>query len=201
MMIEFKLKGAPRLDSLFNREIAVVVNKATAATINDLLFAAKKSAASTLTTWFPNMRPRFKNFLGRGILVDKATSDSLLGVVGFRSELTRQIAFEEGAGVRKPKGRKIAVPVAAKSRSIRSPKAVLRRKNTFAAKIKGVDGIWLREKSGKLVLLYVLKNQTIHRVKKSRFERLVDNSSRRRYRRLFEQNFDRSLTKKLKSLK
>lgn len=37
----------------------------------------------------------------------------------------------------------------------------LRRKNTFAATIKGIDGIWERQKSGGLKLIYAFEGRDI----------------------------------------
>lgn len=71
----------------FRREIEILMKKASAGTINDVLFGPRKPVQSTLPWRFKDIRPAFKRFLGRGVLADKASSADLEGVIGFDSRL------------------------------------------------------------------------------------------------------------------
>lgn len=140
-------------------EIRKQAKFALAKTLTGAAFEARKAAQKHL-----NRRLELKTqFLPKSVVVNKATKIRLYSEVGFLDRAWLVPLLEEG-GIRRPRGRTIAVPQDVKRgkrgniTKAKRPRQILDKPNVFIADINGTLGIWERAKKGRrLKLLYVLE--------------------------------------------
>ena len=101
-------------------------------------------------------------FTKRGLFVKAANKHRLVAKVGFKPIQAAYLDKPERGGTRKPKGRAIIVPASQRlNRYGNLPKGsvqrLLARDDTFSGEVRGVPGIWQRNKKGglKLLIAYV----------------------------------------------
>jgi hypothetical protein len=128
----------------------------------------------------------------RGMFVSRATKRRLVAVVGFKRVQAGYLRVQEEGGTRTPKGRALLVPAGARLNKYgnlprNTVRRLLARPDTFSGEIRGVPGIWQRQRKGGVRLLIAYEP-------KARYDRRLGfgQSARRVIDRRWRINFERA---------
>lgn len=106
----------------------------------------------------PRVFDRPTPFTTRGVAIKPATKHNLVATVFFKDIQAQYLWFEEEGGIRYPARRALVMPVNVPlnkygNMTRRKVQQLLARKNTFVGTVKGIGGIWQRNKSGLKLLV------------------------------------------------
>jgi hypothetical protein len=163
-----------KIKALTSGQVQKVALSAFARALTATAFDVRKATQDELPKWLKLTRP----FIKQSVVYERATVKNLVATVGFLERVPLINKMEEG-GIRKPRGRAIAVP-AGVARSARGgitkanrPRAVLSKKNVFSDTIGGIGGIW-RRRGKKLELLYRYASTTSYDKGTTKFRPLAE---------------------------
>ena len=183
--------------------------------LEELIKRAPSLVASTLTGLafeisaevkreLPKQLNLTRNFLPNSVRYERATPQGLVATAGFDIRAGEIASRLEHGGVRRPKGRAIAIPTSEIRRSEKGgvsmgnrPKALLQRKNVFSGIPEGgrVAGIWRKSKKQPLKLLYLYKPSTTYRAGQIHFFKTAERVMREKGQRKFEDAIQRLLSR------
>ncbi len=144
------------LTDLGAREVPFAAARALTDTARDV----EKNTAKRLPKVFDRPTP----FTLRGLFVKPATKARLVATVGFKDRQAGYLELQETGGTRRPKGRALVVPAAARlNRYGNLPRGAVRRAlarpDTFSGTVRGVGGIWQRIGRGGVRLLVAYEDR------------------------------------------
>lgn len=173
------------------------VNFGVAKTLTGAAWESRKAVQANLPKWLDIRKP----FLAQSIVVNRATKERLVSEVQFLPRAKMAFLLEEG-GTKRPKGKSLAVPVRGnidpkKITKSKRPAALLARKDTFSAEIRGVAGVWQRLPGQRLKLLYAYEPQARFEKGKIHFRKTVDNVARK----FIQNNLSKNLAQAFKTSK
>lgn len=131
-----------------------------------------------------------------------ARKTSLIGVLGFTDWANKFMQYLVFGGVRNPEGSKVGVPYEQniklnKFGNIAGRKSgLIKKKTQFISNIKGIDGVWERQKDRSAKLLVAFKNSVTYKAMFP-FYKIAEKYTQSK----FSKNFAEAFAKALKSAK
>lgn len=170
---------------------------ATSVAINETANQAKRALEVQLPRYIDRPTP----FTMRAFGVKRSTKRNQQAQIFVKAIQEEYLQFAIYGGTRKPKGRAIVVPKAARLNKYGNLarggiKRLLQKQNVFSGEINGVSGIWERGKSGRLKLLVSYADQARYRRRFPIFK-IVDGVVKNN----LQKNFDKALTDAMRTAK
>jgi len=154
------------LDRLGKRQIPF----ATSLALNKTAVEVKEKEQLTMRRDLDNPTPTTV----KAIRVKRSTKRNLTAIIFILPAVARFLNYQIDGGTRPPRGRTEAVPVSIRlnqygniiGRRQGKIAKLLARVDTFSGRVRGIPGIWQRQKSsGRLKLLVAYENKTRYRIR------------------------------------
>lgn len=144
-----------------------------------------KDAKAAVEKKLPDVFDRPTPFTQRGVAALPATKAKLYSRVLIKNAQANYLGIQEDGGIRRPAGRALVVPFQARlNRYGNLPRGgvrrLLARDDTFSGVVRGVGGIWQRNRDGTVRLLIAYEDQTTYRPRFG-FKRMVEKTARERF--------------------
>jgi hypothetical protein len=138
-------------------------------------------------------------FTQRGVAALPATKAKLYSRVVIKDAQAKYLGIQEDGGIRRPAARALVVPFQARlNRYGNLPRGgvrrLLARDDTFSGVVRGVGGIWQRNRDGTVRLLIAYEDQATYRPRFG-FRRMVEKTARDR----FDANFRRAFAEAMET--
>jgi hypothetical protein len=181
-----------KLNSVQRRQVPFATSKA----LNDTAWEVVKEEQRQM----PAKLDRPTLFSIRAFGVDRSTKSKLFATVFVKPIQAAYLIFQIFGGRQKPKKRALVLPVnQRRNRYGNLPKgkikALLADPRNFSGKVRGVGGIWRREKNGRVRLLVAWRPEANYRPDRFPFHKIGIGKARA----VFARNFRRALDIALRS--
>jgi hypothetical protein len=188
--------------SQLEKSIDHVVNKQMPFALAKTLTDTVKDAQRALEAQLPKKLDRPTRFSLKAFGVSRATKKNLEAVIFIKDIQAEYLKYAVEGGERQPAGKAHALPAKirlnkhgniAGRRGGKKFEKLLAKPNTFKATIKGVHGVWQRNKKGTKVKLLIAFRPTASYEKKFPFYRIVEGVVKSRLQRNFQRAYSSAL--------
>lgn len=126
-----------------------------------------------------------------------ATRNKMFSRVLIKDAQAKYLGIQEDGGARTPQGRAIVVPFGARLNQYGNlprggVRRLLARKDTFSGSIRGVGGIWQRQRGGGVKLLVAYEQKVMYQPV-FQFARTVERVAQQRFPENFERSFRQAM--------